>query len=108
MALREPSGGIPADHKWITKVKEEGPPQMGQHLMGVGGYPGGWKRVGSASYREDLKQAELSGVTLLLSSINQHGHGDVFHVLRKQYNEEDGPGTETNKTTPGLASWGSS
>lgn len=72
------------------------------------GYPGGWKRVGSASYGEDLKQAELSGVTLLLSSINQHGHGDVFHVLRKQYNEEDGPGTETNKTTPGLASWGSS
>lgn len=37
MALREPSGGIPADRKWITKVKEEGPPQMGQHLMGGGG-----------------------------------------------------------------------
>lgn len=37
MALREPSGGIPADRKWITKVKEEGPPQMGQHLMGGAG-----------------------------------------------------------------------
>lgn len=37
MALREPSGGIPADRKWIMKVKEEGPPQMGQHLIWWGG-----------------------------------------------------------------------
>lgn len=64
--------------------------------------------MGSASYREDLKQVELSGVTLLLSSINRHRHSDVFHVLRKQYDKEDGPGTETNKTTPDLESWGSS
>lgn len=57
--------------------------------------------MGSASYREDLKQVELRGVTLLLSSINGHRHCNVFQVLRKQHDEEDGPETETNHTQPG-------
>lgn len=55
----------------------------------------------SASYREDLKQVELGRVTLLLSSINRHGHGDVFQVLRKQYDEEDGPETKTSHSQTG-------
>lgn len=57
--------------------------------------------MGSASYREDLKQVELRGVRLLLSSTNGHGHCDVLQVLRKQHDEEDGPETETNHTQPG-------
>lgn len=60
---------------------------------------------GSASYREDLKQLELRDVTPLLPSINGHGHLDVFQVLRKQRDEEDGPETDT---TPDLVSWGPS
>lgn len=56
---------------------------------------------GSASYREDLKQVELRGVTLLLSSVNGHRHRDAFQVLRKQHDEEDSPETETNHTQPG-------
>lgn len=48
------------------------------------------------SYREDLKQVELGDVTLLPSSINRHGNHDVFEVLRKEHNEEDGPETETD------------
>lgn len=63
-----------------------------------------WKGVGSAAYREDLKQIEFRGETLLLSSINRHGHRDVFQVLRKQHDEEDGPETETDHTQPG--EWG--
>lgn len=54
-----------------------------------------------ASYREDLKQVELRGVKLLLSSVNRHRHRDVFQVLGKQHDEEDGPETETNHTQPG-------
>lgn len=48
------------------------------------------------SYREDLKQVELGDVTLLPSSINGHGNHDVFEVLRKEHDEEDGPETETD------------
>lgn len=48
------------------------------------------------SYREDLKQVKLGDVTLLPSSINRHRNHDIFEVLRKEHDEEDGPETETD------------
>lgn len=47
------------------------------------------------SYREDLKQVKFGDVTLP-SSINRHRHHDVFEILGKEHDEEDGPETETN------------
>lgn len=54
--------------------------------------------MGSPTYREELEQAHAGHVTLLLSSIQGHGHRDVLQVLRKQHDEEDGPETETCHT----------
>lgn len=48
-----------------------------------------------ASHREDLEHVELGGVTLP-SSVRGHRHRDVFQVLRKQQDEEDGSETETS------------
>lgn len=59
--------------------------------------------VGHASYREDLKQVELGGVTLL--SVDGHRHSHVSQVLRKQHNEETGPKTEANNHTQLGAGW---
>lgn len=50
------------------------------------------KRIRGGSYREDLKQVELGDVTPLPSSINRHRNHDVFEVLRKEHDEEDGQG----------------
>lgn len=57
------------------------------------------KRIRGGSYREDLKQVELGDVTPLPSSINGHRNHDVFEVLRKEHDEEDGPETETDGHT---------
>jgi hypothetical protein len=54
------------------------------------------KWVRGSSYREDLKQVEPGDVTLLPSSINWHRNHDIFEVLRKEHDEEDGPETETD------------
>lgn len=56
-------------------------------------------RVRGGSYGEDLKQVELGDVTLLPSSINGHRNQDVFEVLGKEHDEEDGPETETDGYT---------
>lgn len=55
---------------------------------------------------KDLKQVELRGVTLLLSSINGHRHCDVFQVLRNSTMRK--MVLKQKQTTPNLASWGSS
>lgn len=74
----------------LVRHRELSPPAPGEPTKG-----GKW--VWGSSYREDLKQVELGDVTLLPSSINGHRNHDVFEVLRKEHDEEDGPETETDR-----------
>ena len=62
MVLREQSGSIPTDRKWIKKVKEGRPLQMGQHLLWRG--PPGVREAAPYSPGEPTKNGSVRGVLL--------------------------------------------